>query len=713
MYKKFLLIAVILLPLQLMAQWPKSFQTQKGIRVSVYQPQLEKLKGNLLSGRSAFSVYEKEGDEPQFGVLWFDAVLSTDRDDRSVELTSISVKDIKLPGFTDTTRLNKFKTILETEIPTWKIEATMDEIAATIEVIDNAGSLDLNTKPPIIIYKNKPTTLILIDGEPVLKDDEQLKMKRVINTAFLIVEDPTSKKYYLYGAQHWYVSASLKDGYKVTTSLPSKIKSLNDEIVKKQKEDPNYTPATNTGVASDMLISISPAEIIQSSGAASFASIAGTNLLYVSNSEDDIFKNINDQKYYVLIAGRWYVAPKLEGEWTFIASDKLPDDFNKIPEGSDKDNVLASVAGTDASKEAVMDAQIPQTAKVDRKTATCTVKYDGTPKFEKIEGTSLELAVNTSSTVVKSGVKYYCVETGIWFVADKPEGPWKVSDERPKDVEKIPASSPAYNVQYVYIYDSTPDVVYVGYTPGYMGCYVYGTTVVYGTGYYYNPWYGPYYYPRPVTYGFSMHYNPWTGWSMGFHYSTGFFTVHVHTHPGYWGPHAYRPPYYAPYRGGMYGHHGPTYINNNVNINVNNSNNIYNNRKDVSTRDVKRGDMGNGNMSNRPSTMDEKNRSNNNRSGNAGAGSNKVLSDKEGNVYRQNDKGNWDERNGNEWKEKKEQPSNLNRDGNAQDRSQQHNNNYQQSNRGGNMGGGQRQPSNMNGGGGMQRSGGGGGGRRR
>jgi hypothetical protein len=75
------------------------------------------------------------------------------------------------------------------------------------------------------------------------------------------------------------------------------------------------------------------------------------------------------------------------------------------------------------------------------------------------------------------------------------------------------------------IYDSTTDVVYVGYTPGYMGCYVHGPTVVYGTGYYYSPWYGPYYYPRPATFSFSMHYNPWTGWSMWFHYSAIFLTL--------------------------------------------------------------------------------------------------------------------------------------------------------------------------------------------
>lgn len=128
-----------------------------------------------------------------------------------------------------------------------------------------------------------------------------------------------------------------------------------------------------------------PTELIQSAGQANFANISGTNLLYVENSENDIFKHIETQNYYVLISGRWYTSPKLEGNWEYLASDKLPADFAKIPEGSEKDNVLSSVAGTSASQDAIRDAQVPQTAVVDRSTATCTVSYDGEPDFEKLK----------------------------------------------------------------------------------------------------------------------------------------------------------------------------------------------------------------------------------------------------------------------------------------------------------------------------------------
>ncbi len=69
-------------------------------------------------------------------------------------------------------------------------------------------------------------------------------------------------------------------------------------------------------------------------------------------------------------------------------------------------------------------------------------------------------------------------------------------------MEDIPPSSPLYDVRYVHIYDYTPDVVYVGYLPGYLGCYPYYGTVVYGTGYRYGSWRDRHhYYPRRFTHG--------------------------------------------------------------------------------------------------------------------------------------------------------------------------------------------------------------------
>ncbi|GAB3220739.1 hypothetical protein J0A67_06155 [Algoriphagus aestuariicola] len=673
--------------------WPKDVFAKNGAKITVYQPQPETLNGNEILGRSAFSVEEAPNSELIFGVFWYEAMMNTDRDTRALSLESVKITDVKLPGVDDGEKINNLKTLLETEIPLWGIASTIDEINATIDSEQQINASEgLNNDAPEIFYSEEPTLLLLFDGEPKLEQDKDLKMDRVINTPYLILQ-AEDKKFYLFAGQGWYISSQVKEGYVLTSKLPKSISEVDKQIKDQQTEKPN----TKAKAPKKVISSITPAEIIQSDGKADFANIDGTDLLYMSNSEDNIFRYIDDQKYYLLLSGRWYNSTKLEGPWTYLPADNLPAEFAKIPESSPKGGVLASVPGTKASLDAIHDAQVPQTAKVDRAKAKLEVTYDGEPKFEPIEGTKLDLAMNTKTTVLRSGKKYYAVDNGVWFVADNATGPWKVSDERPKDVEDIPANSPAYNVKYVYIYESTPEVVYVGYTPGYMGSYVYGPTVVYGTGYYYNPWYGPYYYPRPVTFGFSMHYNPWTGWSMGFSMSYGFFTFGFYGGGGYWGPGAYRPPYY----GG-----GNNVFINNGDINIDRSNNIYNKRNDVTTRDVQRGDRGNASTrptagqrpSNEPGvSTNDRNRTPSarpstgqqpaNRGAMAGAGTRDVYSDRNGNVYNRDANGNWSQRQGNSWQNTTNQPAQMNRDYQNRQRSATQNHGFQQSNRAGNLGG--------------------------
>ena len=288
-------------------------------------------------------------------------------------------------------------------------------------------------------------------------------------------------------------------------------------------------------------------------GQANWSPIQGTDLLYVSNSEGNIFKDINTQKTYVLLSGRWFEAPSLDGPWTFVAPDKLPRDFARIPEGSPAGNVLASVPGTAAAKDALLDAQIPQTAAIKRTPVTLEVTYDGAPQFKPIEGTKMEFAVNTSYSVIKLDARYYCCHQAVWYVAGTPQGPWQVADKVPDEIYTIPPSNQNYNVTYVHVYDSTPDVVYTGYYPGYVNSYVYGGCVVYGTGWYYPPYVSPYvYYPYHPTWGLSVGWNPWYGWGFGVSWGYGPFSITVGFggwggYGGWYGAPGYHPPYYGGY----------------------------------------------------------------------------------------------------------------------------------------------------------------------
>lgn len=739
-------------------EWPKSFTTDDGVLIKIYQPQPESFTDNILKSRWAISVLQNGKADPVFGTFWSIANVETDRDNRRIVIQSVKIPNIKFPGQTDNNFTSSLKTNLEANLPQTAGDLSLDELLSSLDQNQEQKKLskDLNTTAPRIIYANHPSLLVMIDGQPKLQTNKEWNLDVVVNTPFTIVKD-NDGLYYLYGGKHWYTAQAATGPYAPATSTPSKLQPVQTSVDAANSANAGYvdsSSAAQDNIISDIIVSTSPAELIQSAGQPKFSPISGTDLSYVSNSSNDIFQDQSSGSYYVLISGRWYTSSSLTGGWHYLASNALPANFARIPEGSPKDNVLASIAGTQAAREAVMDAQIPQTAKVDRSTATTNVHYNGDPKFSPLQGTDMQYATNTSSSVVLYNGVYYSVDNGVWFQAPSPSGPWTVSTERPEEVDRIPPNSPLYNIKYVYVYDVTPQYVYMGYTPGYLNTFIYGPTVVYGTGFYYDPWYNGYYYPRPWTWGFNMCYNPWAGWSMGYGYGFGWFHYGIgFGHPGYWGgwggggwwgPHIYQPPYvWNRYRtSGYYGNN--SYYNNyrsTQNVTVNNyRTNIYSSRPGVVTRDnrtfVNNRAFPSGNGFNRPQVNNPNGNPNGARPGsqfgnNNGrpdvqgrptSSPNNVFSDRSGNVFQRSPTNNqWQQRqSNNQWRpvpNNNQSVPNLMRDQQMRDRGQARTQNFQMS-RGGGFGGGgggfSAPPSRPSGGGGngggSRPSGGGGGG---
>ena len=628
-----LLCAVIILPLVSFAQddgltWPREFEA-KGYEITLYQPQLESFEFDTLQGRMAISIKPPEG-EMVFCAIWFKAKMTTDTEERMVTLENIDIPRVNFPDMEDQEKIEKFKNLLITEVESWDVQLSLDRLVASLNEIEDlkTQSVQLNNDPPVIYFRKSPAVLVSIDGEPMLKKIDNTNLEYVVNTPFFLVKDQSKKQYYIKGGKFWYVSGDIQKGWKETKQVPSDIEKLAKDNLPELEPDSislSYTEAP------ELIVVTEPAELLLTDGEPDYASIEGTSLLYAKNSESDIIMDINTQEHYILLAGRWYRSKSLiDGKWIFTEPADLPEDFAKIPDDSDMATVRASIPGTAEAQDALLEQSIPQTATVDRKEAKVEVTYDGSPEFKKVEGTEVSYAVNTDKTVLLIDKKYYCVDDGIWFVSDKPTGPWIVSDVRPDEVDDLPPSSEVYNVKYVYIYDSTPDVVYVGYLPGYTYSYVYSGVVVYGTGYWYRPWYGTYYYPRPVTYGFGVHYNPYTGWGFSFGVSVGWVGWRFHPYPGWWGPrgyhYGYRHGYYHGYRrGAAYGYRAgyrAGYRNANRNVYRNHSAGVR------QTGNYKRTQTGR--------SMQTKTRSS--------SKLNNVYADRKGNIHQRDRNGNWQQK---------------------------------------------------------------------
>ena len=520
--------------------WPRSL-TAGGDKLTVYEPQVESWEGNVLRARAAIGVETPALPKPTYGVVHYTARTEVDKAAGMVTLNDFRVTRAQFPTqqFESPSFIAALNEAASNRQPmTIALERLQADLAVT-EATSPAHAVPVANRPPRIIVSYTPALLVLVNGDPALRAFPGTSFLRVINTRALILLDQSSGSYYLYTAGYWYEARGIEGPWRHKLVPGFQLDQAKDLA---EKSDA-VTLMSNNAVKQaygdsipTIYVSLGPAALVHLNGQPQFAPIANTTLLEVSNTSDDVFLNTGDQNYYVRLTGRWFKSPSLDGPWTFAAADALPPAFAQIPPQHPKADVLASVAGTVPAREALIANSVPQTATVERVKATLEVKYDGPAKFVPIEDTALSYAQNTPIPVIRvTPTSYYALQNAVWFVANDPYGAWIAATSVPAVIYTIPASSPVHYVTYVRIYGSTADVVYTGYTPGYMGTVVAPAgVVVYGTGYAYPAWVGSEWYPAPITYGIgaTIAYSTWGGWNVGF-------GIGYPVYPPYWGPYAY------------------------------------------------------------------------------------------------------------------------------------------------------------------------------
>ncbi|MBS3823636.1 MAG: carbohydrate-binding family V/XII, partial [Wenzhouxiangellaceae bacterium] len=540
--------------------WPQEIAAEEGTIV-VYQPQPEALEGNTLRGRAAMALELTGRDDPIFGAFWFESAIDTDRADGTALIRSVRVTDVRWPASRDADE-QRFTAVVEAAVPTAGFRISLDALTASLKTAETEQTSIENLKndPPVIVFREELAVLLLYDGEPRYSDIENSPYERVLNAPMAVVRKKRSRDHWLSSGKFWYAAKDPMGPWKPTDSPPR-------DLVQAMQGAETDEPQPDTPPA--IVTAREPTELIVTDGKPDWQSLPGNELLYVQNTQSPWLRELSTNNMYLLLSGRWFRSKSQGGPWTFVRSDELPSSFREIPPASDIGGLRTAVAGTIEAEEAVLDQYIPQTAAIQRDEASLTVEYDGKPQFKAISGTDVSYAVNTGAQVLQIKGRYYAVDAGVWFTSTSANGPWAVADSVPREeIDRIPPSSPVYNTTNVYIYDSTPDVVYTGYRPGYMWSFPYYGVPVYGTGWYYPPYYGRWYYPRPPTWGFNVGYNPWTGWNFGMSWSNGFFRFGMSWGGGYGG--SYRPWGCC---NGWYGggHRGPIIINNTGNINIGNN----------------------------------------------------------------------------------------------------------------------------------------------
>ena len=399
-----------------------------GAQVVVYEPQVASWADQKTLTLHAAAAYTPKGKtSPLLGTIMAEADTRVSVDDRLVDFSSFRIIQSNFPGASREDAAAAVDAIKD-GMPAGARVIALDLVLASVDASSiRPRNVDgVKADPPVVFFSTRPALLVNLDGDPVWSPIQGNDLRFAVNTNWDLFEYPPSKAYYLRHDTMWLTASNISGPWTAAGTLPASFSKLPADENWKEVRAALPGRAVAASALPTVFVSTSPAELMLLQGNPQYVPVSGTGLMWVRNTEADVFRVGSDGPVYFLVAGRWFSAPGFEGPWTF-ATLTLPADFAKIPLEHERSRVLASVPGTVQAAEAVLLAQVPHTARVSKKMVQAPdVAYQGDPDFEPIASTTVARAVNTDKDVLKVGDLYYMCFQGVWFAARAcPQDPGK------------------------------------------------------------------------------------------------------------------------------------------------------------------------------------------------------------------------------------------------------------------------------------------------
>ena len=311
--------------------WPRRYLAPNGALVVVYEPQIASWDDQKLLTLYVAVAYTAKGSEKeQVGTIMAEADTRVSVSERLVDISSFRILRSNFPSASKE-QIGGIAADIKAAMPLTERVIALDRVLAAVDAsqIRPKNVEGLKADPPAIFFSTRPAVVVNLDGDPIWSPIQNNDLRFAVNTNWDLFEHPPSKTFYLRHENQWLKSSGVSGPWTVTGQLPASFSKLPAE--ENWKEVRAAVPkATATSAAPTVFVSTMPGELILLRGEAQYEPVAGTKLLWVRNTESDVFRLGQTGSVYYLVAGRWFSAPNFTGPWTF-ATLTLPADFAKIP----------------------------------------------------------------------------------------------------------------------------------------------------------------------------------------------------------------------------------------------------------------------------------------------------------------------------------------------------------------------------------------------
>ncbi|MFM9097541.1 MAG: hypothetical protein ACKOQW_04505, partial [Phycisphaerales bacterium] len=323
------------------------------------------------------------------------------------------------------------------------------------------------------------------DGDPRMAAVGATGWRRCSHPPFVLLQDPGGTLFVRRAADRWVSSGTLGAGYVPAAAPPAGVvAALGREPVARgvavKPADADAAPTSRA--APELRVFTEPTALVSIDGEPDLVDVA-PGVQWAADASPLLLRTAAPTAWWTIAAGRWFRADTLDGAWTRVQPSGLPAAFAQLPGGRAFVPARASVPHTPEAVAAVAATLERRAQSLSRADARCSVRWNGAPAWQAVPGTMLRASVNASQPVIAVGPRLYCCDNAAWFSADAADGPWVLADAIPEDIASIPPASPAFPVTFVDVVASDDASVTFAWSPGYLGTYVDGGAVVFGTGF--------------------------------------------------------------------------------------------------------------------------------------------------------------------------------------------------------------------------------------